>query len=289
MVKLLDAGQKLRQNIYFCAKVHVNPKMPIKKEAKIIIMVLLPMFFISATFTPLSLGKYKLKTVVIDAGHGGKDPGCSGAKAIEKDIALNVALQLGKQISAAYSDVKVIYTRKTDVFVELHDRAGIANKNNADLFISIHCNSNPKNIYGSETYTMGMHTSENNLSVAKRENSVILQEDNYLEKYNGFNPNSPLAHIFFANVQSAHIENSLKFASMVETQFKVHAGRSSRGVKQAGFLVLWKTSMPSVLIELGYLTHAAEEKYLNSAAGQNKMADAVFRAFKQYKKEVEGG
>lgn len=231
--------------------------------------------------------KYEIKKIVLDAGHGGKDPGCHGKKAIEKNVALAVVKALGKKIEKELPNVKVIYTRKTDVFVELHDRAAIANKNNADLFISIHCNSAPRPIDGSETYTMGMHTNEGNLSVAKRENSVILKEDNYLEKYSGFNPNSPLAHIFFANVQSAFIEHSLKFAQKVESEFTSRARRKSRGVKQAGFLVLWKTSMPSVLIELGYLTNSKEETFLHSDNGQEQMANAIYHAFKSYKWSLE--
>lgn len=230
---------------------------------------------------------FKVKTIVIDAGHGGKDPGCHGKNTKEKEVTLKVALELSRLIKANHADVKVILTRKTDNFVELHDRAGIANKNNADLFISIHCNSNPKKIMGSETYTMGMHTSAGNLNVAKRENSVILQEDNFLEKYNGFNPNSPLAHIFFANVQNAFIDNSLSLASKVENSFEKNAGRKSRGVRQAGFLVLWKTAMPSILIELGYLTNATEEGFLKSEKGQEKMAKAIAKAFSEYKKEIE--
>jgi N-acetylmuramoyl-L-alanine amidase len=239
------------------------------------------------SFRKAAPNTYQIKKVILDAGHGGKDPGCHGKKAIEKEISLAVVKQLGKRIEKDLPNVKVIYTRKSDVFVELLDRASLANKNNADLFISIHCNSALKPVSGTETYTMGMHTNEINLSVAKRENSVILKEDNYIEKYNGFNPNSPLAHIFFANMQSAFIENSLKFAGKVEREFSIRAKRNSRGVKQAGFIVLWKTSMPSVLIELGYLTNAKEETYLNSKKGQEQMSDAIYEAFKSYKWAME--
>jgi N-acetylmuramoyl-L-alanine amidase len=230
---------------------------------------------------------YKLRTVVLDAGHGGKDPGTHGASAREKDVALKVALEVGELIKQNFPDVKVIYTRNNDTFVELIDRAGIANKNNADLFISIHCNSGPGSAYGTETYTMGLHTTSGNLSVAKRENSVILQEDNYNENYNGFNPTSPQAHILFSLYQSAYIDNSLRFAEKVEREFKNKVGRSSRGVKQAGFLVLWKSAMPSALIELGFLTNSAEEKFLNDKTGQSYMASGIYRAFKEYKNELE--
>ncbi|MGV3538598.1 MAG: N-acetylmuramoyl-L-alanine amidase family protein, partial [Rufibacter sp.] len=185
------------------------------------------------------------------------------------------------------SDVKVIYTRKNDTFVELIDRAGIANKNHADLFISIHCNSGPSAAYGTETYTMGLHKTTGNLSVAQRENSVILQEENYKEKYNGFNPSSPQSHILFSLYQSAYIDNSLRFAQKVEEQFKKKVGRSSRGVKQAGFLVLWKSAMPSALIEIGFLTNPKEEAFLNDKTNQTYMASGIYRAFKEYKQELE--
>nr|WP_262921600.1 N-acetylmuramoyl-L-alanine amidase [Pontibacter ruber] len=230
---------------------------------------------------------YKIRTVVIDAGHGGKDVGCNGKSSHEADVALKLALQVGALIQQNLPDVKVVYTRKTDTFVELIDRAGVANKNNADLFISIHLNSGPSSAYGTETYTMGLHTTNGNLAVAKRENSVILQEDDYKEKYGGFDPNSPQSHIMFALHQSAYIDNSLRFAQKVEHQFKHKVGRSSRGVKQAGFLVLWKSYMPSVLIEAGFLTNPTEEKFLNDKAGQSYMASGIYRAFKEYKQELE--
>jgi N-acetylmuramoyl-L-alanine amidase len=243
-----------------------------------------------SSFTSLEKrSAYKVKTVVIDAGHGGKDPGTHGKVAKEKDIALKVALELGKTIKKNMPDVKVYYTRTTNKFIELHDRADLANRNHADLFISIHCNANPnsKDIYGTETYTMGLHTSEGNLDVAKRENAVILQEDDHEEHYEGFDPDSPMAHILMANYQSAYLENSLRFAKNVETQFKDRAGRKSRGVKQAGFIVLWQSAMPSALIEIGFLTNPKEEKYLNDPLGQSYIASAVFRAFRQYKEDME--
>jgi N-acetylmuramoyl-L-alanine amidase len=226
---------------------------------------------------------------VIDAGHGGKDPGTHGAVAKEKTIALKVALEVGKLIKANLPGVKVIYTRSTDVFVPLDDRADIANRNKADLFISIHCNANPvsADIHGTETYTMGLHKSEDNLEVANRENSVILQETGYEKKYDGFDPDSPVAYILFSNYQSAFIENSLVFAQSVENQFKSRVGRKSRGVRQAGFLVLWKTTMPGALVEIGYLTNPAEEKYLVSQQGQSFIASGIYRAFKEYKKAME--
>nr|WP_242693207.1 N-acetylmuramoyl-L-alanine amidase [Sabulibacter ruber] len=240
-----------------------------------------------SSFTTFERKDVEIRTVVIDAGHGGKDTGCLGASAREKDVALKVALELGQQIQENLPDVKVIYTRKTDTFVELIDRAGIANKNHADLFISIHCNSGPSAAFGTESYTMGLHKTSGNLAVATRENSVILQEENYEKKYNGFNPSSPQSHILFSLYQSAHIENSLRFAQKVEQQFKSRVGRSSRGVKQAGFLVLWKSAMPSTLIEIGFLTNPREEKFLNDKANQTYMASGIYRAFKEYKTELE--
>nr|WP_246386767.1 N-acetylmuramoyl-L-alanine amidase [Rufibacter quisquiliarum] len=239
------------------------------------------------SFTPVKRKEVKIRTVVIDAGHGGKDTGCNGNSAKEKDVALKVALQLGSLIEENLSDVNVIYTRKNDTFVELIDRAGIANKNHADLFISIHCNSGPSAAFGTETYTMGLHKTTSNLSVAQRENSVILQEENYKEKYNGFNPSSPQSHILFSLYQSAYIDNSLRFAQKVEQQFKHKVGRSSRGVKQAGFLVLWKSAMPSALIEIGFLTNPKEEVFLNDKTNQTYMASGIYRAFKEYKQELE--
>ena len=230
---------------------------------------------------------YKVRTVVIDAGHGGKDVGCNGKVSHEADVALSLALQVGSLIEKNIPDVKVVYTRKTDTFVELIDRAGVANKNNADLFISIHLNAGPAAAYGTETYAMGLHTSKGNLDVAKRENSVILHEDNYMENYGGFDPNSPQSHILFTLHQSAYMDNSLRFAQKIENEFKTRVGRHSRGVKQAGFLVLWKSYMPSVLIECGFLTNPTEEKFLNDKTGQSYMASGIYRAFKDYKKELE--
>jgi N-acetylmuramoyl-L-alanine amidase len=244
-------------------------------------------FLVLSSFSTLSKRTYKIRKVVIDAGHGGKDPGCHGKSSKEAEVALKVALSLGGMITEELHDVKVIYTRDKNEFIELHDRAGIANKNNADLFISIHCNAGNPKASGHETYTMGLHSSQGNLEVAKRENAVILQEDNYLEKYDGFDPNSPIAHILFSNFQNAFIDNSLHFASKVESHLDQKAGHKSRGVKQAGFLVLWKTTMPSALIEIGYLTNAEEEKFLNDKENQGNIAQGIFLAFKEYKTQME--
>ncbi len=254
--------------------------------------VWLAVLLVAGSFTTVNKKKYRVKTVVIDAGHGGKDPGCHGKskKNWEKHVTLAIALEVGKLINTYLPDVKVIYTRKKDEFIELDERAAIANRNNADLFISIHVNANNKtSIYGTETYVMGAHKNEGNLDVAKRENSSILLEKDYLEKYDGFDPKSPLAHIFFSNMQSAYQANSIRFATLVEKQFKARAGRTSRGVKQAGFIVIWKTAMPSALIETGYMTNLNEEKFLVSEQGQAHISSAVYRAFRDYKQLLEGG
>jgi N-acetylmuramoyl-L-alanine amidase len=229
-----------------------------------------------------------MRTIVIDPGHGGHDPGCHGASANEKNVALAVSLKLGKLIEQHFPDVKVIFTRKTDVFVELYRRAQIANENKADLFICIHCNSGPKTAYGAETFVMGLHKTDDNLNVAKRENAVILQEDNYERKYDGFDPNSPEANIIFSLYQNAFLDQSLYFADRLQYEFKTYAHRHNRGVKQAGFLVLYKTTMPSVLIETGFLTNGEDEKFLKSELGQQKMANAILKAFNNYKHWVDG-
>lgn len=252
-----------------------------------IIAVLLAITLLNSSNT-IRKSDFKVKTVVIDAGHGGHDPGTHGDISEEKDIALDVAKKVGSYITEYLPDVKVIYTRDKDTFIELEQRAVIANKNNADVFISIHANAVSKNtIYGTETYVMGAHKTEGNFEVAKRENSVILYEDGYEEKYEGFDPNSPESQILFSLSQSAYIENSLYLASQIEDQFGKRAGRRSRGVKQAGFWVLWRTSMPSVLVEIGYLTNPKEEKELNSESVQGNIASGIFRAFRDYKNEIE--
>lgn len=229
-----------------------------------------------------------IKKVVIDAGHGGKDPGALGKNSREKDIVLSVALKTGKYINEAYPGVEVIYTRKEDVFVELHKRAQIANESGADLFISIHCNSNKSpSPYGAETYVMGLHKSEDNLDVAKTENAAIYYEDDYVVQYGGFNPNSDEDYIVLSMFQSANIEQSLDLSQKVQQQFHERVGRKNRGVKQAGFWVLYKTTMPGILIELGFLSNAEEEKFLTSKNGQDSLAVSIFRAFEQFKMDYE--
>lgn len=230
----------------------------------------------------------KIRKVVIDAGHGGKDPGTHGKYAEEKDIALAIALKTGEYIEKYLPDVEVIYTRKTDIFIELHKRAKIANDAQADLFISIHCNgNNSSQPYGTETYVMGLHKSSANLAVAQKENAAILKEEGYEEEYEGFNPQSPEAYIIFSLFQNAFLDQSLDFASKVQKQFKERVGLRDRGVMQAGFLVLYRTTMPGVLVETGYLTNSKDEKFLRSKDGQTYIASAIYRAFKEYKQAVE--
>lgn len=226
--------------------------------------------------------------VVIDAGHGGKDPGARGKIINEKAINLSIALKLGKLITSKHSDVRIVYTRSTDKFVELDERAEIANRNKADLFISIHTNSVAKGnqAKGTETYTLGLARTEENLAVAMRENSAILLEDNYEQKYEGFDPNSTESYIIFEFIQNKHMQQSIALASDIQTCF-ASSRRDDRGVRQAGFLVLRKTSMPSVLIEVGFISNREEERYLASESGQQQLAKAISNAFDRYKREYD--
>ncbi|MBU2913902.1 MULTISPECIES: N-acetylmuramoyl-L-alanine amidase family protein [Reichenbachiella] len=255
----------------------------------ILVIVFFALGILFASFNNTGVKDYKVKKIVIDAGHGGKDQGTSGDFSLEKDIALSIALETGKIINEYLPDVEVIYTRADDSFPTLYERADLANNNHADLFISIHCNSAPysETVHGTETYIMGLHKSDENFEVAMRENSVITMEDNAEAHYEGFDPNSPESYILFSLYQSAYQSNSLELAQNVEDQFKNRVGRRSRGVKSAGFLVLWKTSMPSILIETGFLSNAKEEKDLNDKLQQTYIASGIFRAFRDYKNELE--
>ncbi len=226
--------------------------------------------------------------VVIDPGHGGKDPGAAVGNAREKDIVLDIGLKLGQLIKTYFPGTKVIYTRNKDVFIPLYRRADIANKNKADLFISIHANYvGARSVQGTETFVLGQHRSEDNLEVAKKENSVILLEDDYKRTYEGFDPNSPESYIMFELVQDEYLEQSVMLASVIQDEFREKAKRLDRSVKQAGFLVLRETTMPSVLIEAGFLSHPAERNYLMSETGRANIASAIFTAFKNYKKKIE--
>ena len=226
----------------------------------------------------------KPMTVVIDPGHGGKDPGAVNKSIYEKDIVLKIGLKLGKLINENVSEVKVLYTRSTDIFVPLIERSKFANKHKADLFISIHANSGgPPATRGTETFVLGLHRSKENLEVAKKENSVILLEEDYSKTYAGFDPNSSESYIMFELVQDIYMDQSLSFADAIQNQFKSRFATPNRGVKQAGLLVLSQSSMPSVLVEAGFLSNQAEANYLNSSEGQQNIAVAILEAFKKFK------
>ena len=222
-------------------------------------------------------------TVVLDAGHGGKDPGAVGKFAKEKDLNLSLALEVGKQMKEQFPDVKVVYTRSTDVFIPLQERANIANKSNADLFISIHTNSaEKKEPCGVETFILGTDKMEANLDVAMRENAVMKLESNYKTTYQGFDPNSIDSYIMFELMQNNYMDQSLQFATQVQNHFVGHLNRSDRGVRQAAFWVLLKTACPSILFEMGFISNPAEEKYLSSDTAMTQMADALVKAFAAY-------
>lgn len=287
---------------------------------KLLLAFVLIVFCFSSFNTHKDDPKRKVRTIVIDPGHGGKDPGCNGVTCKEKEVSLAVALKLGKLIEEHIKDVKVIFTRKTDVFVELEDRARIANDNNADLFISIHCNAAGKPVmikdkktgkmraktfknskgktivvetanpepYGSETYVMGLKNEEGKMKVAQRENSAMLLEDNYETKYQGFDPNSEESYIIMSNYTSSYVIQSAGLALKIQDQYLNKAGRVDKGVHRQSIWVLWRTSMPSVLTEIGYLTNPQEEKFLGSEKGQTYIAACLFRAFRKYKDEQEG-
>lgn len=227
--------------------------------------------------------------VVIDAGHGGHDPGAIGKISKEKNINLNVALKLGNQIKKNCNDVKVVYTRSKDVFIPLDRRAEIANNAKADLFISIHTNSlaNNRTVKGASTWTLGLAKSDINLEVAKRENAVILYEDDYKTRYAGFNPNSAESYIIFEFMQDQYMEQSVHLASLIQDQFRHYCKRVDRGVHQAGFLVLKASAMPSILVELGFISTPEEERYLNTDQGTTTLAKGIYRAFLTYKREYE--
>jgi N-acetylmuramoyl-L-alanine amidase len=247
-------------------------------------ILILPVNLLSA----LPQEGYRIKKVVIDPGHGGKDTGAIGRISKEKDIVLSVGLKLGLLIEKEFPGIEVIYTRKTDVFVALDVRSKIANEKGADLFISIHCNANPSPApYGAETYVMGLHKTQGNLDVAMRENAVITYEEDYSSKYEGYDPKSSESYIIFSLIQNAFLDQSLSIASIIQDEFRLNTNRKDRGVKQAGFFVLWQNSMPSVLVELGFISNQKEEAYLVTKDAQVNLASAIFRAFRDYKKMVE--
>lgn len=258
-----------------------------------IALLLLAALFLCTSFTgDKKTTNSKIRTIVIDPGHGGKDSGTMGTKRFkiyEKHVALAVSLKLGDYIKNAFPNVDVVYTRDSDVFLELNERTELANNVNADLFISIHCdgftNSTPS---GASVFVMGMSKLKANMDIAIRENSAIYMEDNYQQKYEGFDPKSAESYIVFSLMQNTHLNQSLKIAEEVEKEFSTKANRKSRGVKQAPFYVISRTNMPSILIECGFLTNFKEEEYLHSEIGQEYIASAIFRGFKAYKENYEG-
>ena len=243
------------------------------------------------TYASAETGKNGKFTLVIAAGHGGKDPGAIGRCSREKNINLSVAKAFGQLVEKNCPDVEVIYTRKTDVFVPLARRAEIANQSQADLFVSIHTNAMPGRAVarGAETYTLGMARADENLEVAKRENSVILVEEDYKERYEGFDPTSAESYIIFELMQDQYMAQSVDFARLIQKEFRTTGGRADKGVHQAGFLVLRETSMPSVLVELGYISTHDEEAFLNSQNGIRKMSQSIYNAFRAYKRQHGNG
>jgi N-acetylmuramoyl-L-alanine amidase len=294
--------------------------VPMVKKLQYYFLLISVVVAFSGMSVQLKGGAITIKTIVIDAGHGGKDPGCQGTLHKEKDVSLAVALRLGKYIEENIKDVKVIYTRTTDVFVDLENRAQIANKAKADLFISIHCNAAGKPVivtdpktgkkrpktyrnkkgkivvvetsnpvpFGTETYVMGLKNEEGKMKVATRENSAIFFEEDYEKKYGGFDPESEESYIIMSNYTSAYVIQSASLAMKIQEEYTRKAGRIDKGVHRQSIWVLWRTSMPSILTELGYLTNPLEESFLGSEKGQEYLAKALFRGVRKYKDEVEG-
>ncbi len=253
------------------------------------IIILLTSLFVLLYVQNTDAQKRKFK-VVLDAGHGGKDPGAVGSYSKEKDIVLSVVKKVGRLIEDNHSDVDVIYTRNNDTFIPLNQRANIANDAKANLFMSFHCNAmgpNKPSPPGAETFILGLHRSKDNLDVAKKENSVILYEDNYSQKYQGFNPNEPESYIIFEFMSNQYLKHSLYLASLIQHKLVEESDRVNRSVRQAGFLVLREVAMPSVLIEMGYITNRSDEAFLTSENGKNSLANSIYKAFSEFKREYD--
>lgn len=249
------------------------------------------LFILTLLSVNISLGQTdvgKLKCICIDAGHGGKDPGAIGVKTYEKHIVLEIALKLGELIKKEYPDIKVVFTRDKDVFIDLDKRGRIANENKADLFVSVHINSNvATSARGLETYVLGLHRSRENMQVAMKENSVIKYEKDYTVKYAGFDPNRAESYIIFSLMQNLYLEKSLRLAGFVQEEMVEQTRRIDRGVRQAGYLVLKDAAMPAILVEAGFISNPEEERYLSTQTGQNKIAASIFNAIGKYKINVE--
>lgn len=261
-------------------------KFPLKTTKSYILVCFLIVLAISSFSNKPHINTANKFVVVLDAGHGGKDPGNTGNGFKEKDIALNVVLEVGKQLEKN-PNIKVVYTRKTDVFIDLFVRGKIANNAHADLFVSVHCNSHHSSAHGTETFVLGTHKNNTNFEVAKKENSVIFLEDDYEKNYAGFDPNSPESVMSILISQEEYLDQSILLASLIQDKFTNILKRKNRGVKQAGFIVLHQTVMPSVLIEIGFLTYNQEGVYLNSKKGQNEIATSIINAILEYKNSVD--
>jgi N-acetylmuramoyl-L-alanine amidase len=263
----------------------INYKKSIKYNRHSIRFIFILSLILIFNFPYKTLAQEKF-IVVLDAGHGGKDPGRPADKYVEKEIALNIVLLLGKKLEKN-NDIKVIYTRKKDVFVELKERGNIANKADADLFVSIHSNAHNTQAYGTETWVLGVNANKKNFEVAKAENEVILLEENYKENYKGFDPNSPESVIGLTLMQEEFLDESLLLASYVQNNFKFDLHREDRGVKQEAFIVLYQSYMPSILVETGFITNKKEGAFLNSKKGQEDISKAIYKAITKYKKHLD--
>ena len=258
------------------------------KTNRILLFVLFIIVLTVSSFTKPNVEKPEDKfIVVLDAGHGGHDHGNKGNGYKESEISLNIVLEVGKQLEKN-PNIKVVYTRKTDVFVDLFERGQIANKAKADLFVSIHCNAHKSDAHGTETFVLGTHRNQTNFEVAKKENSVIFLEDDYQSKYKGFDPNSPESVMSILISQEEYLDQSIMLATLIQNRFTNTLKRTNRGVKQAGFIVLHQTVMPSVLVEVGFLTNKEEGAYLNSSQGQKDMVNSILSAILEYKHNLDG-
>ena len=277
MDKNITFAQKISVNFRSFYGITMNFRTKLYKAIQICLLLLV--------FTTADILAQNSKfTLVIDAGHGGHDPGAIGAMSREKDINLDISLKLGELVEKNFGDVKVVYTRTTDRYLTLQERADVVNNNHADLFICIHTNSAESSAaYGAETFTLGLAKTKANLDVAMRENSVILLEDDYKGKYKGFDPSSVDSYIMFEFMQDKYIDKSIDLASTIQKQFTSYARRSDRGVRQAGFWVLHRSACPSVLVEVGFISNSAEERFLTSESGQKDMATSIYNAFVNFK------